>query len=208
VSPSHGLQLFTNCPSVGPSHGSAVLQEQAAPVWDPHGLTSPASRPALAWAPLSMDPQVLPGACSSTGFPWGQSLLQGTSTCSSVGSLPRATGGDLIHRGPPWAAGGQPALPWSSSQAGRQGCLLRHFGHLLPPPSSLTLVSAELFLSHCHIVSLPSIHCHFSCRVFFPFLKYVITEALPPSLIGLALASSGSILEPAGTGFIRHGPFS
>jgi len=28
---------------------------------------------------------------------------------------------------------------------------------------------------------------------------------LPPLLIGLALASDGSILEPGGTGFIRHG---
>jgi len=45
---------------------------------------------------------------------------------------------------------------------------------------------------------------------FLPFLNYVIPEALPPwliglALIGLALASSGSVLELAGSGFIRHG---
>jgi len=40
-------------------------------------------------------------------------------------------------------------------------------------------------------------------------LKYVITEALPSLLTGLALASGVSVLKPAGTGFIRHsGSFS
>jgi len=91
-----------------------VLQEQAAPAWVPHGVTSPVSKPAMVWAPLSTDPQVPAGACSSGGSPWGHSFLQ-ASTCSGMGSLPRATGGYLLHRGPPWAAGGQLASPWSSS---------------------------------------------------------------------------------------------
>jgi len=125
----------------------AVLQEKAAPAWVPHGVTSPASKPALAWASLSTQPQVLAGACSSSGSPRGRSFLQ-ASTCSSVASLLWAAGGDLLHRGLPWTARGQPASPWSSSQVAREGSLLRHFGHLLPPPSSLTFVSAELFLSH------------------------------------------------------------
>jgi len=73
-------------------------------VWVPHRVTSPVSKPALAWAPLSMGPQVLPGACSSMGSPRGHSLLQ-ASTCSGVESVPQATGGDLLHCGPPWAAG-------------------------------------------------------------------------------------------------------
>jgi len=41
--------------------------------------------------------------------------------------------------------------------------------------------------------------------VFSLLLNYVTAEALPPSLKGLALASGRCILEPAGTGFIRHG---
>jgi len=46
----------------------------------------------------------------------------------------------------------------------------------------------------------------FSLQFFFlPLLKYVIPEALPLSLIGLTLPSGGSVLESAGTGFIRHG---
>jgi len=61
-------------------HGSlprdAVLQEQAAPAWVPHGVTSPASKPAPAWASLFRGPQVLPGASSSVGCPWGHSFLQ------------------------------------------------------------------------------------------------------------------------------------
>jgi len=65
-----------------------------------------------------------------------------------VGSFPRATSGYLLHCGPPWAAGGQPASPWSLSQVAREDSPFRHLEHLLPPPFSLTLVSAELFLSH------------------------------------------------------------
>ena len=35
----------------------AVLQEQTAPAWVPHGVTSPASKPAPAWPPLSTGPR-------------------------------------------------------------------------------------------------------------------------------------------------------
>jgi len=85
----HGLQFFTTCSSMGPFHMSfpwaAVLHEQASPAWIPHGVTSPASKPVPVWAPLSIGPQVLPGAFSSTAFPQGHSLLQ-ASTCSGMGS--------------------------------------------------------------------------------------------------------------------------
>jgi len=189
-----------------PQRGSfpqgAVPQEQAAPAWVPHRVKSPASKPAPAWAPLSVGPQVLAAACSSTGSPWGHSFLQ-ASTCSGIGSLPQATGGDLLHRRPPWTTSGQPASPWSSSQAARENSLLQHLENVLPLP-----LHWPWYLQTCfsHIVSLLSLNCHFSQQFFFlPLLNYVITEALPPSLIGLALASSGSILELAGTGSIRHG---
>jgi len=136
--------------------------------------------------------------------PWGYSFLQ-ASTCSSLGSFPQATGGDLLHHGPPWTAGEQPASPWSSSQVAREGSLLRHFGHLLPP-------SYFTDLGVCRVVSLTSSRSSLSTavsllRFFLPFLEYVITEALPPSLIGLGLGlgSSGSVLEPASTGFIKRG---
>jgi len=119
-----------------------------------------------------------------------------------MGSLPWATGRYLLHHGPPWTAGGQPVSPWSSSQVAREGSLLRHFRHLLPPPSSLTLVSAELFLSH-HLTPLSN-SCLTAQFFSLPLLTYVIPEVLPPSLMGSALASGRSVFEPAGTGFIRH----
>jgi len=81
--------------------------------------------------PLSTGPQALAGPSSSTGFLRGHSFLQ-ASTCSSVASIPWATGGDLLHHGAPWAAGAQPASPWSSAQATRQESLLHHLEHLFP----------------------------------------------------------------------------
>lgn len=40
---------------------------------------------------------------------------------------------------------------------------------------------------------------------FCPLLKHVIPKVVPPFLMGLALASGRSILEPAGISFVRHG---
>ena len=93
----------------------------------------------------------------------------------------------------------------SSSRAAREDSLLWPLEHLLPPPSSLTLVSAELFLLHC-LTPLSSLMFHHS--FFLPLLKSLITEALPLLLTVLALASGGSVLEPSGIGFIRHGEAS
>ncbi|KAM8985013.1 phosphatidylinositol 4-phosphate 5-kinase type-1 beta isoform 1-T1 [Ara ararauna] len=45
------------------------------------------SKPAPALAPLSMEPQVLPGACSRMDYPQGHSFLQGTSNRSVMGSF-------------------------------------------------------------------------------------------------------------------------
>jgi len=85
----------------------AVLQERTASVWVAHGVTSPASKPASAWAPLSMGPQVLPGACSGMGFR-GHCLLQ-ASICSIVGS-------SMGYR---WRS----ALLWTSTDCRGTACL-------------------------------------------------------------------------------------
>jgi len=206
VSPSHGLQFFTNCPSVGPSLGCSPSGTGCSSVGPPWGLPCQQTCSSLGFfLSLSTGPQVLAGAYSSMGFPWGHNLFQ-ASTCSRVGSLPRATGGYLLHSGPPWAAGAQPVSPWSFIIDCR-GISALVPAAPPPPPSSLTMVSVGLFLSH-HLTPLSGLLFH--CR-FFPLLKYVIPEVLPPLLmgLGLALASGGSVLEPAGTGFIRHeGSFS
>jgi len=59
-------------------------------------------------------------------------------------------------------------------------------------PSSLALVSAELFFSH---VLAPLSQLLYLPAVFFPLLTCIIPEVLPPSLMGLALAGSRSVLE-------------
>jgi len=93
----------------------AILQEQAVPVWIPHRVTSPASKPAPAWAPLSTGPHVLPRACSNAGSPQGYNLLH-TSTCSGVRPFHRVQsfGNRLLQRESPM---GSQVLP---------GNLLRH----------------------------------------------------------------------------------
>jgi len=127
----------------------------------PHKVTSPASKPAPAWAPLSTGPQDLAGACCSTGSPWGHRFLQ-ASTCSGAG----------CSTGCRWIS----APLWTSMDCRGTACLTVVFimgcrgkisapvpGAPPPPPSSLTLVSAELFLSH-RLTPL-------SRLLFFPFLN-------------------------------------
>jgi len=144
-----------------PQRGSlpqgAVLQEQADPVWVP---TESQALPEnllqcgvlSAWVHRSWQepaparaPHGVTASCRHPPAPvWG------------------ATGGDLLHHGPPWAAGGQPVSPWSSSRAASEGSLLRHLEHLLP------------LLLHClqscfsHIVSLLSLNCRFPHSFFLP----------------------------------------
>ena len=110
------------------------------------------------------------------------------------------------------------APPWTSMGCRGTTCLTMVFimsckGRLSapvsrappPPPSSLMLVFAELFLSR-HLTPLSQLPSH---RSFFCPFSNIIPEVLPSLLIGLALASSRSILEPGGTGSIRHrGSFS
>ena len=163
----------------------AVLQEQAAAAWVTHGITSPVSKPALAWA-RSAGP--------------GRSLLQRRAPH-------RVT---TFFRYPPALAWGpfhglQVDICSTVDLHGLQGDSLPHQGlyHKLKgktlcsgiPPSSLTLVSAELFLSHrlAPLSQLP----------FLPLLKSVIPEELPPSLMGLALGSGRAVLELAGTGLYQ-----
>lgn len=98
---------------------------------------------------------------------------------------PGAAGRSLLCCGLLWAAGEQlhhglpPQVPGTS----------------LSYPSSLTLVSAKLLLSH----------------LTYSLLSYTVTsspvtpEELLPLLIGLALTSGGSILELHGIGSNGHG---
>jgi len=141
-----------------PQHGSlpqgAVLQERAAPAWVPHGVISPASKAAPAQAPH--------GFTAFFRHP-----------PAPAWDPPRAAGRWISA--PLWTSmgcRGQPASPRSAPGAARKSLLWR-LEHLLPSPSSLTLVPAELFisqlltrLSYCifspllNIFSQRHYHCH------------------------------------------------
>jgi len=160
---------------------AAVLQEQAAPVWVPHRVTSPVSKPVPLWAPLSTGPQVLAGASSSMGSPQGHILLW-ASHCSGVVSCLGCRWGSAPPR-TSMSCRGQPASPWSPPWAAGEP-LLQHLEQFLP-----SLGSSEFSLLF------PTDKCPYT-GFFFSLLKYVITEVLPSSLMGSTLASSGSVLEP------------
>jgi len=91
---------------------------------------------------------------------------------------------------------GQPAPPWSALWAAENLC--SGAWSTSCPPSALTMGPAEFFLTYSHWFLSAAI---LLCRgVFFHLLTYVTQEALPPSLMGPALASGGSGWQPAGTG--------
>ena len=73
----------------------------SAPVWGPsHKATGAARKPAPARAPLHR---------ATASFGLTHLLWHGV--------LHGLQGAYLLHHGPPWAAGGQPASPWPSPQA-------------------------------------------------------------------------------------------
>jgi len=170
--------------------------------------------------------------CSSVGPPLRHKPCQ--QTCSGVGSSLHGSAGpgrSLLQHGAPHgitASFRHPsALVWGPFHRlqveicstmdlyGLQGHSLPYCGlhHRLQGrnlcscawstafPSFTDLGVCRLVFSH--IVTLLSLHCHFTAG--FYLLKHVLPEVLPPSLIGLALARSRSILEPAGISCIRHG---
>ena len=134
---------------------------------------------------LSVGLQVLAGSCSNAGSPWSHSLLR----------APPLLWHGIPSTGYRWRS----APPWTS-----MGCRdsLSHHGLLHgcretsgpatrapPSPSALALGAAELLLS---CILTPLSHA----AVLFPLLKYFIPEVLPLSLMGSALATGRSVLEP------------
>jgi len=144
ASPSHWLQFFMNCSSMIPSHGVQSLRYRLLQ----HGSQVCQQSCSSVGSSLFTSPQVLPGACSSTGFLWGLSVLQ-VHPPASVCGPPQAAGGCLLHPGTPWAAGGQPASPRSSRKLQENLC-----------SSTSVTSSPSLFadLGVCRVISLTYSH--------------------------------------------------
>lgn len=75
-----------------------------------------------------------------------------------------------------------------------------------PELGAFTPLPCSLTLGVCRIVFLTFFSLSHSCSTafFLTFPKYVMTEATPTSLMGSALAYSGSVLELLGT-CVKHG---
>ena len=199
MSPSCGLQLFTNCLSVGPSHGMQSFRNRLLQCGSPtgsqalpanlirRGLLSPQVRrswqePAPVWDPHGI----------TASFRHPPALAWGP------------------FHGYKWIS----APLWTSMDCRGTACLTMVFitsckGRLSAPTFRAPPLSSFFTdLGVCRVVSITSSHSpslpFLLQRYFLPFLKYVITEALPLSLIVLTLGSGGSVLEPASTGFIKH----
>jgi len=142
-----------------------------------------------------------------------------------VSAAPSSSGGGLLTLFPapawvPHRATGparsllQHGLPMESQPASGihllwRGVLHRLQGNLCSSAWSTSSPSFFNDLGVCRVVSLASSHSSLSTapsqQFFFPpLLNYFIPEVPPPLLMGLALARSGSILERAGIGSIRH----
>jgi len=162
VSPSHGLQLFMNYPSVGPSHEVQSFRNKLLQCGSPkgsqalpanllqHWLLSPlVYRSCQEPAPARPPHRVTASFGHPPALAWGP---------------PLAADGYLLHCGPPWAAGAQPALPGSAPWAAGES-LLQQLEHLLP------FFCTDLGV--CRVISFTysrsSLWLLF-CSSFFPFL--------------------------------------
>jgi len=102
-SSGEGLLTLFPCFSAGCLPQGAVPQEQAAPAWVPRGSQAP---PANLLQRGLLSPQVH-RSCQEPAP--ARALHRVTDSIGHLPapawSLPQAAGGDLLHRGPPWAAG-------------------------------------------------------------------------------------------------------
>jgi len=187
---------YMNCSSVGPFRGGIVLQEQTAPAWVPHCIRSPARKPALAWAPFSMgyrsyqepaptwDFHGVTASFKHSHLFWRE-VLHGLQVEISTVDHHGLQGTACLTMVFTTGCGGMPApVP----------------GACPPPLFTLTLVSAESFLTYSHSCLLAAV-----AQQFFLLLIYVIMAVVPPSLMDSPLSRSGCVLEQVGIGSAGDG---
>jgi len=190
--------FLTLCPSssVGSFPRGAVPQEQTAPACVLHEVTSPASKPALAWAPPSTGPQVLPGVCSIVGSPQGHSPLWASPYSGMGSSL-----GCRWRSSPPWPMvlpAFSPCLAMFCSMAAEES-LFWCLEHLLPSFCTDPGV--------CRVVALTSHSClwlQLQLHRFFPSsVRY--PRGVTTIADGLRLGQRQVHLGVGGIGFVGHG---
>jgi len=181
MGPSYGLAVLQTLLQHGSLSWSTALQEWTSPAWVPRMLHA-------------LPENLLLCELRSTG----RSTLQGISTCCGMRSSMGCSvdicctvvfdglhGGNMCHhslyRG---LQGNLCSGAWSTSSHS-----------FFADPGVCRAVSLTFFL----LLSPTAAAQH-----FLPFLKCIFTEAPSLSLMGSALASSGSILELAGTGSGQH----
>jgi len=116
------------------------------------------------------------------GLPMGSQSPSGASTCSSLEF-------SMDCRSVSFP-------PWTSMDCKGTACLTMVF------TTGCRGISAPVSGTALLPYSLSSLCCCCSTVLFFPLFIYVVTEALPLLLMGSALASGESVLEP--TGFTGH----
>jgi len=199
--PTHGRQLSMKFASMSPSHGVLSFRNRLLQRGSP------------------TESQALPANLLRRGFlsPWGHRFWQepaparaphgvtasfGHSTAPAWGPA-QAAGGDLLHVNLHGLQGDN--LLHCALLHGLQGNLLQHLEHLLP-----LLLHCPWWLQSCFSRIFSLLFPAAAAQGFFPLPKYVIPEALPWLLMGSALASGGSVLEPVALALsdIREGSSS
>jgi len=187
MGPSHGVQ---SCRNRLLQHGSPTGSQVLPANLLRRGLLSPRVRRSWQEAAPARAPHGVTASFRHPPAPaWGPFHRLQVDICSTVALYG-------LHRN---------TLPHHGLQHKLQGkTLCSSVSSTSSPPSFFTdLGVAELFLSH-HLTPVSQMPSHHSFFLLL-LLKHVIPEALPPSLVGLTFASGGSVLEPTGPGFIRHG---
>ena len=152
MSPSHRLQFLVNCSSVGPPQGHKCCHQTCSNVGSIHGSTGPAR------------------SLLQCGLPMGVTCLRAP-TCSGVGS---PTGCGWVSAPPFTSVGAGHSCLTVGCSTGCGGISALVPGAPPPPPSSLTLVSAELFLSH--ILTSLSSDCCWCCTGFSPLFLNMFSQ--------------------------------
>lgn len=182
-------------------HG-VLPKEKGLPMGCSSSGTTPTSVPPMGCSSLRT-------GCSSVGTPWGHKSYQ--ETCFSMGSSLHESAVPWQEPFPALAYHGTTAFFWASacSSVGLLSMVCRGISSGAWRTFFLSFLTVlgvykVVPLTYSQSSRGAELLWHNNFWVFF-FLTCIITEALPPSLMGSALVNGGSILEKSGIGSVGHG---